>query len=159
VNEWYKIGPITEELVRGMFEHVYRARKEPLTTKRHIEDHGFPILQESAQGPRKQIPEDIAVKKRKLTESSEVIKARKTRKLQEKAEAKEEKRKAQEQKKEIAENIKKAKTAAKARERKKRHAKPAKRAREGGTQGDQDQSGTKKKRLGPAQRATTEQRQ
>jgi hypothetical protein len=97
VNEWYKIGPITEKLMRGMFEHVYRARKEPSTTKRHIEDHGFPILQESAQRPRKQLPEDIAVKKRKLTESSEVIKARKARKLQEKAEAKEEKRRAQEQ--------------------------------------------------------------
>jgi hypothetical protein len=23
VNEWYKIGPITEELMRGIFEHMY----------------------------------------------------------------------------------------------------------------------------------------
>jgi hypothetical protein len=139
VNEWYKIGPITEKLMRGMFEHVYRARNEPSTTNRHIEDHGFPILQESAQRPRKQLPEDIAVKKRKLTESKEVIKARKARKLQEKAEEKEEKRKAKEQKKKAVDNAKKAKaaaTAAKARERKKRRAKSpieAKRAREGGT--------------------------
>jgi hypothetical protein len=35
VNEWYKIGPITEDVMRGMFEHVYRARKEPAVTKRH----------------------------------------------------------------------------------------------------------------------------
>jgi hypothetical protein len=51
------------------------------TTKRRIEDHGFSILQESAQRPRGQLPENIADKKRKLTESSEVIKARKAMKL------------------------------------------------------------------------------
>jgi hypothetical protein len=147
VNEWYKIGPITEELMRGMLEHVYRARKEPPTTKRHIEDHGFPILQESAQRPRGQLPENIADKKRKLTESSKVIKARKAKKLLEKADVREEKRKAQQQKKEAAENSKKAKTAAKAKKRKKRRAKPpaeAKRAREGETQEVQNQSGAKK---------------
>jgi hypothetical protein len=124
VNEWYKIGPITEELMRGMFEHVYRARKKPPATKRHIEDHGFPILQESAQRPQKQLPENIADKKRNLTESSEVIKARKAMKLQEKADVRKEKKKPKEQKKEAAENSKKAKTAAKAKERKKRRAKP-----------------------------------
>jgi hypothetical protein len=43
VNEWYKLGPITEEVMRGMVEHVYRARKEPAGTKRHIVDHGFTI--------------------------------------------------------------------------------------------------------------------
>jgi hypothetical protein len=77
-----------------------------------------------------------------------VIKARKAKKLQEQADVREKKRKAQEQKKEAAANSKKAKTTEKARERKKRRAKPpieAKRAREGETQGDQDQSGTKKK--------------
>jgi hypothetical protein len=147
VNEWYKIGPITEELMRGIFEHVYRARKEPPTTKKHIEDNGFPILQESSQRPRRKLPENIAEKKRKLTASSEVTKARKAKKLQEKADGREEKRKTQEQKKEASENSKKTKAAAKAKERKKRRAKPpaeAKRAREGETQEDQDQGGAKK---------------
>jgi hypothetical protein len=109
---------------------------KPTATKRLIVNHGFTIVQESAQRPRKQIPEDIAVKKRKLTESKEVIKARKERKLQDKAKEKEDKRKAKEQQKKSVDNTKKAKTAAttaKARERKKRRAKPpieAKRARE-----------------------------
>jgi hypothetical protein len=143
-----KIGHITEELIRGIFEHVYRARKEPQTTKRHIKDYGFPILQESSQRPRRKLSENIAEKKRKLTTSSEVTKARKAKKLQEKADGREEKRKFQEQKKEATENIKKAKAAAKAKERKKRRAKPpaeAKRAREEKTQEDQDQGGAKKK--------------
>jgi hypothetical protein len=90
------MGPITEDVMRGMFKHVYRARKEPSTAKIHIEDHGFPIIQESAQRPRDLITEDPAVKRRKLTESREVIKARKARKLQEKAAEKEEKRLAKE---------------------------------------------------------------
>jgi hypothetical protein len=144
-----------------MFEHVYRARKEPSTTKRHIEDHGFPILQESAQRPRDQITETPEVKRRKLTESIEVIKARKARKLQEKAAEKEEKRLAKEKKKQAVDNAKKAKaaaTAAKKRERKKRRAKPpiAKRAREDGTQGDQDPGGRDhgQNRPGQAQRRT-----
>jgi hypothetical protein len=46
-----------------------------------IEDHGFPILQESSQRPRRKLPENIAEKKQKLTASSEVIKARKAKKL------------------------------------------------------------------------------
>jgi hypothetical protein len=157
VNEWYKMGPITEDTMRGMFKHVYRARKEPSTAKRHIEDHGFNIENESAQRPRDQITEeDPAVKRRKLTESKEVIKARKARKLQEKAAEKEEKILASEKKKQAVENAKKAKaaaTAAKPRERKKRRAKPplAKRAREDGAQGDQDPGGPRKKqaRIGP----------
>jgi hypothetical protein len=156
VNEWYKMGPITEKVMRGMFEHVYRARKEPSTAKRHIEDHRFHIIQESAQRPRDQITEDPAVKRRKLTESIEVIKARKARKLQEKAAEKEEKRLAQEKKKQAVDNAKKAKaaaTASKKRERKKRRAKPpiAKRAREEEKQGDQDPGGprTKQARIGP----------
>jgi hypothetical protein len=146
-----KIGSITEEVMRGMFEHIYRARKEPAVTKRHIVDHGFTIETESAQRPRDQITEATAVKRRKLTESMEVIKARKARKLQEKAEEKEEKRQAKEQKKQAVDNAKKAKvaaTAAKDRERKKRRAKPpieAKRAREGGNQGDQDPGGARTK--------------
>jgi hypothetical protein len=156
VNEWYKMGPITEDTMRGMFEHVYRARKEPPTGKRHIVDHGFTVETESAQRPRDQITEDSAVKRRKLTESTEVIKARKARKAQEKAEEKEEKRVASEKKKQaVEENAKKAKaaaTAAKARERKKRRAKPplAKRAREEGKQGVQDPEGprTKQARTG-----------
>jgi chemotaxis protein histidine kinase CheA len=157
VNEWYKRGPITEDVMRGMFEHVYRARKEPQAEKKHIEDHGFNIENESAQRPRDQITEDPAVKRRKLTESKEVIKARKARKLQEKAEEKEkeEKRLAIEKKKQAVENAKKAKaaaTAAKARERKKRRAKPplAKRAREEGKQGVQVPEGprTKQARTG-----------
>jgi hypothetical protein len=159
VNEWYKMGPITEDVMRGMFEHVYRARKEPPTEKRHIEDHGFNIENESAQRPRDQITEDPAVKRRKLTESKEVIKARKARKLQEKAAEKEEKRLASEKKKQAVENAKKAKaaaTAAKARERKKRRAKPpiAKRAREEGAQGDWDPGGPRTNRPGQAQRRT-----
>jgi hypothetical protein len=150
VNEWYKMGPITEDIMRGMFEHVYRARKEPPAGKRHIEDHGFNIENKSAQRPRDQITEDSAVKRRKLTESTEVIKARKARKAQEKAEAKEEKRLASGKKKQAVENAKKARaaaTAAKARERKKRRAKPplAKRAREDGAQGDQDPGGPRTK--------------
>jgi hypothetical protein len=123
VNEWYKMGPITEEVMRGMFEHVYRARKESTATKKHIVDHGFNIETESAQRPRDQITEAPAVKRRKLTESMEVIKARKARKLQEKAKEKVEKRLAKEKKKQAVDNAKKAKaaaTAAKARERKKR---------------------------------------
>jgi FKBP-type peptidyl-prolyl cis-trans isomerase len=103
VNEWYKMGPITEEVMRGMFEHVYRARKEPIATKKHILDHDFNIETESAQRPRDQITEAPAVKRRKLTESMEVIKARKARKLQEKAEEKEEKRLAKEKKKQAVE--------------------------------------------------------
>jgi hypothetical protein len=153
---WYKMGPITEDIMRGMFEHVYRARKKPPAGKRHIEDHAFNIEKESAQRPRDQITEDSAVKRRKLTESTEVIKARKARKLQEKAAAKEEKRVASEKKKQAVENAKKARaaaTAAKARERKKRRAKPplAKRAREDGAQGDHDPGGprTKQDRTGP----------
>jgi hypothetical protein len=133
--------------MRGIFEHVYRARKEPQKTKRRIEDHGFLILQESSQRPRGKLPENIAEKKRKLTASTEVIKARKAKKLREKADGREEKRKAQEQKKEASANNKKAKAAAKAKERKKRRAKPsaeANRAREEETQEDQDQSGAKK---------------
>jgi hypothetical protein len=156
MNEWYKMGPITEEVMRGMFEHVYRTRKEPIATKRHIVDHGFNIENESAQRPRDQITEDPAVKRRKLTESLEVIKARKARKLQEKAAEKEDKRLAKEKKKQAVENAKKAKaaaTAAKAREKKKRRAKPsiAKRAREEGAQGVQDPGGprTKQARTGP----------
>jgi hypothetical protein len=151
VNEWYKIGPITEDLMRGIFEHVYRARKELSATKRYIIDHGFTIIQESAQRPREQIPEDIAVKRRKLTESKEVIKDRKERKLQEKAKEKEDKRKAKEQQKKSVDNAKKAKaaaTTAKNRERKQRRAKPSvetKRAREGGAQGDQDPWGPRTK--------------
>jgi type IV secretory pathway VirB10-like protein len=150
VNEWFKMGPITEDTMRGMFEHVYRARKEPSPGKRHIVDHGFTVESESAQRPRDQITEDSAVKRRKLTESTEVLKARKARKLQEKAEAKEEKRLASEKKKQAKEDAKKAKaaaTAAKARERKKRRAKPplAKRAREEGKQGDQDPGGPRTK--------------
>jgi hypothetical protein len=160
VNEWYKMGPITEEVMRGMFEHVYRARKKPIATKRHIVAHGFNIKTESAQRPRDQITEAQAVKRRKLTKRMEVIKARKVRKLQEKAEEKEEKRLAKEKKKQAVDNAKKAKaaaTAAKARERKKRRAKPpieAKRAREGGTQGDQDPGGPRTNRPGHAQRRT-----
>jgi hypothetical protein len=155
VNEWYKMGPITEDIMRGMFEHVYRARKEPPSGKRHIVDHGFTVETESAQRPRDQIIEASAVKRRKLTESTEVIKARKARKIQEKAAEKEEKRVASEKKKQAVENAKKARaaaTAAKARERKKRRAKPplAKRAREDGAQGDQDPGGprTKQARTG-----------
>jgi hypothetical protein len=106
------MGPITEEVMRGMFEHVFRARKEPPTTKRHIEDHGFPLIQESAQRPRDQITEDPAVKRRKLTESMEVIKGRKARKLQEKAAEKEEKRLAKEKKKQTVDKAKKTKAAA-----------------------------------------------
>jgi hypothetical protein len=150
VNEWFKMGPITEDTMRGMFEHVYRARKEPTPGKRHIVDHGFTVESESAQRPRGQIP----AKGRKLTESTEVLKARKARKLQEKAEAKEEKRLASEKKKQARENTKKAKaaaTAAKARERKRRRSKPplAKREREEG-QGNQDPGGprTKQARTG-----------
>jgi hypothetical protein len=127
VNEWYKMGPITEDIMRGMFEHVYRARKEPPSGKRHIVDHGFTVETESAQRPRDQIIEDSAVKRRKLIESTEVIKARTARKAQEKAAEKEEKRVASEKKKQAVENAKKARaaaTAAKARERKKRRAKP-----------------------------------
>jgi hypothetical protein len=159
VNEWYKMRLITEEVMRGMFDHVYRARKEPIATKRHIVDHGFNIKTESKQRPRDQITEDPAVKRRKLTESMEVIKARKARKLQEKAAEKEEKRLAKEKKKQAVDNAKKAKaaaTAAKARERKKGRAKPpiAKRAREGGTQGDQDPGGPWTNRPGQAQRRT-----
>jgi hypothetical protein len=151
--------------MRDMFEHVYRARKEPTATKRHIVDHGFTVETESAQRPRDQITEAPAVKRRKLTKNMEVIKARKARKLQEKAEEKEEKRQAKEQKKQAVDNAKKAKaaaTAAKFRERKKRRTKPpieAKRAREGGTQGDQDPGGarTKQARTCPERdRATKE---
>jgi hypothetical protein len=154
VNEWYKMGPITEDIIRGMFEHVYRAWKEPPAGKRHIEDHGFNIEKESAQRPRDQITEDPAVKRHKLTKSKEVIKARKARKLQEKAAAKEEKRLASEKKKQAVENAKKARTAAtaaKARERKKGKPPLAKRAREDGAQGDQDPGGprTKQARTGP----------
>jgi hypothetical protein len=155
VNEWYKMGPITEDIMRGMFEHVYRARKKPPSGKRHIVDHGFTVETECAQRPRDQIIEDSAVKRRKLTKSTEVIKARKARKAQEKAAEKEEKRVASEKKKQAVENAKKARaaaTAAKARERKKRRAKPplAKRAREEGAQGDQDPGGprTKQARTG-----------
>jgi hypothetical protein len=155
VNKWYKMGPITEDTMRGMFEHVYRARKEPPTGKRHIVDHGFTVETESAQRPRDQIIEDSAVKRRKLTKSTEVIKARKARKAQEKAAEKEEKRVASEKKKQAVENAKKAKaaaTAAKVREREKRRAKPplAKRAREEGKQGVQVPEGprTKQARTG-----------
>jgi hypothetical protein len=104
INEWFKMGPITEDTMRGMLEHVYRARKEPSPGKRHIVDHGFTVESESAQRPRDQITEDSAVKRRKLTESTEVLKARKARKLQEKAEAKEEKRLASEKKKQAKED-------------------------------------------------------
>jgi hypothetical protein len=137
--------------MRGVFEHVYRARKEPAVTKRHIVDHGFTIITESAQRPRDQIPEDTAVKRRKLTESKEVIKDRKERKLQEKAKEKEDKRKAKEQQKKSVDNAKKAKAAAttkKSRERKQRRAKPSvetKRAREEGTQSEQDPGGPRTK--------------
>jgi hypothetical protein len=89
--------PITEDIMRGMFEHVYRARKEPPSGKRHIVDHGFTVETESAQRPRDQIIEDSAVKRRKLTESTEVVKARKARKAQEKAAEKEEKREEREE--------------------------------------------------------------
>jgi hypothetical protein len=112
--------------MRGMFEHVYRAKKEPAVTKRHILDHGFTIITESAQRPRDQITEATAVKKRKLAESKEVITDRKEKKLQEKAK-KEDKRKVKELQKQAVDNAKKAKaaaTAAKAREWKKRRVKP-----------------------------------
>jgi hypothetical protein len=112
VNEWYKIGPITEDVMRGVFEHVYRARKEPAVTKRHIVDHGFTIITESAQRPRDQITEATAVKQRKLTESKEVIKDRKERKLQEKAKENDDKKKAKELQKQAVDNAKKAKAAA-----------------------------------------------
>jgi hypothetical protein len=98
-----------------------------------------------------QITEATAVKKRKLTESKEVIKDRKERNLQEKAKEKEDKRKAKELQKQAVNNAKKAKaaaTAAKAREWKKRRAKPpieAKKAREGGNQGEQDPGGPRTK--------------
>jgi hypothetical protein len=148
-----------------MFEHVYRARKEPIATKKHIVDHGFNIKTESAQRPRDQITVTPAVKRRKLAESMEVIKAKKARKFQEKAEEKEEKRLAKEKKKQAVDNAKKAKaavTAAKARERKKRRAKPpieAKRARKGGTQGDQDPRGPRTKQARTCPEKDSEQTQ
>jgi hypothetical protein len=85
VNEWYKIEPITNE---GDVRTRLSSKEGTFNNKEAHRGSWLSHTPGSAQRPRKQLSENIAVKKRKLTESSEVIKARKTRKLQEKAEAK-----------------------------------------------------------------------
>jgi hypothetical protein len=46
VNEWYHKGPITKDIMRGIFEYEYRAKWEHPVTRKKIDDQGFTIHKE-----------------------------------------------------------------------------------------------------------------
>jgi hypothetical protein len=119
VNEWYHKGPISEDILRGIFEYEYRAKWEPSVTRKKIDDHGFTIHKEQTQQPMgivkvKQGDKDqklnISVNTKRATKEKKEKEAReakeemlrvKEEKLKAQAQAKEEKLKAQQQAKEI----------------------------------------------------------
>jgi hypothetical protein len=98
VDEWYHKGPITEDIMRGIFEYKYRAKWEPPTTRKKIDDHGFTIHKEKTQRPMGVVKVKQGDKGRKLVISANTKKATKDKKEKETREAKEEKIRAKEDK-------------------------------------------------------------
>jgi hypothetical protein len=67
IQEWLKKGTITEDLVKGIFEHQYRPYYKPREKRRRMPNQkGFTVLNEQTQWPEKKLKQRQIVKDRAL---------------------------------------------------------------------------------------------
>jgi hypothetical protein len=62
IQEWHKKGPITEDLIKGIFEHQYRPPYEPREKRGRMSNQkGFTVLNEQTQRPEKKLKQKQSV--------------------------------------------------------------------------------------------------